>query len=121
MVLFNESLQSTNEREGSEIGRQIVEALLASRIKVFFVTHMYDLAGGVDGKRLPNAIYLRAERRADGARSFRILPGAPLATSYAKDEYDEIFGPGEPSSRDDADAPASDEQVYLTTSTADGE
>jgi hypothetical protein len=46
LVLFNESLQSTNEREGSEIGRQIVEALLASRIKVFFVTHMYDLAGG---------------------------------------------------------------------------
>jgi len=62
-----------------------------------------------------------AERRADGVRSFRILPGAPLATSYAKDVYDEVFGSheSEPSSWD-ADAPAPDDQVYLTTSTADG-
>jgi DNA mismatch repair ATPase MutS len=120
MVLFNESLQSTNEREGSEIGRQIVEALLASRVKVFFVTHMYDLAGGLHARRLPNAICLRAERRADGTRSFRILPGAPLATSYAKDVYDEIFGSGDRPLRDHADAPPYGEQVYLTTSTADG-
>jgi DNA mismatch repair ATPase MutS len=40
MTLFNESFQSTNEREGSEIGRQILRALLESRVKVFFVTHM---------------------------------------------------------------------------------
>ncbi|MFL5269039.1 MAG: MutS-related protein [Stellaceae bacterium] len=121
MVLFNESLQSTNEREGSEIGRQIVAALLASRIKVFFVTHMYDLAQGLHAKRLPNAIYLRAERRPDGTRSFRILPGAPLATSYAKDVYDEIFGlaEGDRSSAGDADTAALTGQLYLTTSTAD--
>jgi DNA mismatch repair ATPase MutS len=122
MVLFNESLQSTNEREGSEIGRQIVEALLASRIKVFFVTHMYDLAGALHARRLPNAIYLRAERRADGARSFRILPGAPLATSHAKDVYEEVFGAAEGQSYADAGAaaPAPANRVYLTTSTADG-
>ena len=95
MVLFNKSLQSTNEREGSDIGRQIVEALLASRIKVFFVTHMHELAGGLHARRLADAIFLRSERRGDGTRSFRILPGAPLATSYAKDVYDEIFGAAE--------------------------
>lgn len=119
MVLFNESLQSTNEREGSEIGRQIVEALLASRIKLFFVTHMHELAGGFHARRLPNAIYLRAERRADGARSFRILSGAPLATSFAKDVYDEIFGAAERQPYAGAAAPAPDDRVYLTTSTAD--
>jgi hypothetical protein len=69
---------------------------------------------------LPNALYLRAERRPDGTRSFRILPGAPLATSYAKDVYDEIFGAGEPPWRCDADARPPDEEAYLTTSTADG-
>lgn len=120
IVLFNESLQSTNEREGSEIGRQIVEALLASRIKVFFVTHMHELAGGFHARRLPNAIYLRAERWADGTRSFRILPGVPLATSYAKDVYNEIFGAAEGQSYAGAAAPVPDGRVYLTTSTADG-
>lgn len=38
MVLFNESFAATNEREGSEIARQIVCALLEERIRVFFVT-----------------------------------------------------------------------------------
>lgn len=40
MVLFNESFAATNEREGSEIARQIVSALLEKRIKIFFVTHL---------------------------------------------------------------------------------
>ena len=92
MVLFNESLQSTNEREGSQIGRQIVEALIDSRIKVFFVTHMYDLAGRLYDKKFGNAMFLRAERREDGVRTFRILPGAPLSTSYGKDVFAEVFG-----------------------------
>jgi DNA mismatch repair ATPase MutS len=95
-VLFNESLQSTNEREGSEIGRQIVEALLDSRIKVFFVTHMYDLAGRLHDKKLANALFLRAERRDDGSRTFRIIPGAPLPTSHGKDVYDEVFAAADP-------------------------
>lgn len=101
VVLFNESLQSTNEREGSEIGRQIVEALLSSRVKVFFVTHMHDLAGQLRAKGWHHAVFLRAERREDGTRSFRILPGDPLATSYAKDVYDEISSRarGEPIAR----------------------
>ncbi len=44
IVLFNESFASTNEREGSEIARQIVRALLERGIKVFYVTHLFDLA-----------------------------------------------------------------------------
>jgi DNA mismatch repair ATPase MutS len=92
LVLFNESFQSTNEREGSEIGRQIVEALLESRVKVFYVTHMYDLAGSLHDRRFDNAAFLRAEWRPDGTRTFKILPGAPLPTSHGKDLYDQIFG-----------------------------
>ena len=33
MILFNESFAATNEREGSEIARQIVSALLDKRVK----------------------------------------------------------------------------------------
>ena len=46
IVLLNESFASTNEREGSEIARQIVRALLESGVKVLYVTHMYDLRRG---------------------------------------------------------------------------
>ena len=42
-MLFNESFASTNEREGWEIARQVV-ARCWSAVKVFFVTHLYDLA-----------------------------------------------------------------------------
>jgi len=41
LVLFDESFPATNEREGSEIAKQIVCALLERRIKIFFVTHLY--------------------------------------------------------------------------------
>ncbi len=42
LLLLNESFAATNEREGSEISRQIIHALFEKRIKVFFVTHLYE-------------------------------------------------------------------------------
>ncbi len=92
LLLFNESFAATNEREGSEIARQIICALLEKRIKVFFVTHLYELAYGFYDKQMENAIFLRAERQADGGRTFKIIAGAPLETSYGKDLYNSIFG-----------------------------
>jgi DNA mismatch repair ATPase MutS len=92
-VLFNEPFQSTNEREGSEIAHQIVRALLESRIKVFLVTHMYALASSLSDKSVGNTLFLRAERREDGTRTFRIIPGKPLRTSFGKDLYHQIFSP----------------------------
>ena len=46
ILLCNESFASTNEREGSQIARQVVRALLEEGVKVVFVTHMFDLADG---------------------------------------------------------------------------
>jgi DNA mismatch repair protein MutS len=43
-MLFNESFAGANEREGAEIGYQIVRALLETQIKVLFVTHRFDFA-----------------------------------------------------------------------------
>jgi DNA mismatch repair ATPase MutS len=92
MVLFNESFAATNEREGSEIARQIVSALLGKRLKVFFVTHLYEFAHGFVGKKTENALFLRAERQADGGRTFKLVEGEPLETSYGEDLYTRIFG-----------------------------
>jgi DNA mismatch repair ATPase MutS len=92
MALFNESFQSTNEREGSEIGRQIIQALLESRVKMFCVTHMYALASSFPDQSVRNAKFLRAERQEDGTRTFKIIPGEPLRTSYGKDLFEQIFG-----------------------------
>jgi DNA mismatch repair ATPase MutS len=92
MLLFNESFAATNEREGSEIARQITIALLERHIKVFFVTHLYEFAHGFYDKKMENVIFLRAERQSDGKRTFKLIEGEPLQTSYGKDLYNRIFG-----------------------------
>jgi DNA mismatch repair ATPase MutS len=93
ILLCNESFASTNEREGSEIARQVVRALLDQQIKVFFVTHMYELAHGFYSQQPGAALFLRAEREPDGRRTFKLLEGRPLPTSYGEDSYRRIFGP----------------------------
>jgi MutS domain V len=92
ILLCNESFASTNEREGSEIARQVVRAMLDKQIKVFFVTHMYELAQGFYSEQLDAALFLRAEREPDGRRTFKLLEGRPLPTSYGEDSYRRIFG-----------------------------
>jgi DNA mismatch repair ATPase MutS len=92
ILLCNESFASTNEREGSEIARQIVSAMLRKQIRVFFVTHMYDLAHSFYTQEPGQALFLRAERLPDGRRTFRLSEGEPLPTSYGEDSYRRIFG-----------------------------
>jgi len=91
MLLCNESFSSTNEREGSEMARQVVRAMVESGVRVFFVTHLYDLARSLYDRRDGGMLFLRAERLPDGSRTFRLLPGEPLPTSYGWDSYRRIF------------------------------
>jgi DNA mismatch repair ATPase MutS len=93
MMLFNESFAATNEREGSEIAMQITRALLDRGVKVSFVTHLHEFARALFDRKMANALFLRAERLPDGTRSFRMIEGEPLQTSYGKDLYDGVFGP----------------------------
>lgn len=93
VVLFNESFAATNEREGSEIARQITRALREAGITVWFVTHMFDFADGLYKEHEKSATFLRAERQADGHRTFHLVEGEPLPTSYGPDLYAQIFGP----------------------------
>jgi hypothetical protein len=92
LLLCNESFAATNEREGSEIARQVVTALLEAGVKVLFVTHMFDLANSFHRRNLDGALFLRAERGSNGARPFKISEGEPLPTSYGEDSYRKIFG-----------------------------
>lgn len=92
LLLFNESFAATNEREGSEIARQIVRAMLEAGVKVVFVTHMFDLARSFHDKARDTDLFLRAERRSDGTRTFRMVEGEPLPTSHGADLYRRIFG-----------------------------
>jgi hypothetical protein len=95
LVLFNESFASTNAREGSDIATDIVHGLLAARIKVIYVTHLFDLAQGLYRSDPQEGLFLRAERLPNGRRTFRLLEGAPLPTSHGEDLYRTIFSPPE--------------------------
>lgn len=91
MLLCNESFASTNEREGSQIARDIVDVLVETGIKVVFVTHLYDLANSLNLRRNATDLFLRAERRDDGTRTFRLAPGPPEPTSYGEDSFRRVF------------------------------
>ncbi|MBS4726887.1 DNA mismatch repair protein [Mycobacterium sp. SM1] len=92
LLLCNESFASTNEREGSEIARGVLRAMLDAGVKVVFVTHLYDLAHGLYAHRDPGCLFLRAQRRPDGVRTFRLIPGAPKPTSHGVDSFQRVFG-----------------------------
>lgn len=92
MLLCNESFASTNEREGAQIARGIIDAMLACGIKVFYVTHMYDLAHSLHTRHDPAHLFLRAERRPGGRRTFRVIAGMPEPTSHGADSFRRVFG-----------------------------
>lgn len=91
MILFNESFQSTNEHEGSNIGLSIINALLDEGLKVFLVTHMFDLSNELLEKYKDSSLFLRALRDDEGNRSYKLAIKEPLQTSFAMDLYNKIF------------------------------
>ncbi|MGH8113059.1 MAG: MutS-related protein [Rhodanobacteraceae bacterium] len=102
-LLCNESFASTNEREGSELGRQMLEAMRDRHVRVAFVTHLYSLAHRLWAQHRDSALFLRAERLEDGTRTLRLREGVPRETSHGDDLYREVFGddgqPGAPQSQ----------------------
>jgi hypothetical protein len=92
LMLFNESFAGTNEREGSEIGDQVVRALLDAQIKVFFVTHRFDFADRFHRQHARSTLFLRAERQPDGRRNYKLAVIEPLPTSFGEDLYYQLGG-----------------------------
>ncbi len=91
-MLCNESFSITNEIEGAEVARQVLEAMLESGTKVFYVTHLYTLAERLRRQGREDALFLRAERGEDGRRTFRIVEGEPLPTSFGVDIFELLGG-----------------------------
>jgi len=91
IILFNESFAATNEREGSEIARQIITGLVEKNIRVFFVTHLFEFAHGFYQAKMKNSLFLLAERQTNASRTYRLFEGEPLQTSYDEDLYRNIF------------------------------
>jgi len=92
LILFNESFAATNEREGAEIGRQVIKALLESGVRVVFVTHNFELADGFRQQHEHSVLFLRARRQPDGRRVYKLAEGPPEPTSYGPDIYHRIGG-----------------------------
>jgi DNA mismatch repair ATPase MutS len=91
MVLFNESFAATNEREGSEVATQVMTALLEKSFRVVCVTHLYELAHGFFTRKRADILFLRADRHPSGERSFKLVEGEPLPSSFGLDLYEKIF------------------------------
>jgi len=89
LVLLNESFASTNEREGSEICRQVTLALIDKRVEVFSVTHLYTYASSFIGDL--RAQFLQAQRLDNGERTFKLIAQEPKETAYGEDLYKKIF------------------------------
>ncbi len=90
LLLLNESFSSTSEREGSELLRQVTLALAESGVEVFSVTHLHTYAAAFAGRE--DVRFLRAQRRENGERTFKIVPGEPRETAYGEDLYKVVFG-----------------------------
>lgn len=106
LILMNESLASTNSREGSLIAQDIMSAIAVIGARCAFVTHMYEFAGRVDTlnediqrvKKESNRLismtaqFQECHGNSDGydeasirKRTYRILPGLPAKSSFAAD------------------------------------
>ena len=56
------------------------------------VTHLYEFPRVLHERKMRNVLFLRAERQPDGFRTFKLIEGAPLETSFGEDLYHRIFG-----------------------------
>jgi hypothetical protein len=59
---------------------------------VVFVTDLYDLAHRLHARRNAGDLFLRAQLRDDGVRTFRLIESEPEPTSYGEDSYRRVFG-----------------------------
>ena len=50
-----------------------------------------EFARGFFNEKDKSAIFLRAEREADGTETFKLAEGGPLQTSYGQDLYNTVF------------------------------
>lgn len=91
MVLLNESFATTTEEEGSVIAYDIIRALVEAGVKVLTVTHLLSFAKKVYAENRREVEFLSAERKENGVRTYKMIPGEPELTSFGLDLYDRMI------------------------------
>lgn len=91
LVLLNESFASTTEKEGSQIAKNVIIPLYERGVEVMMVTHLHEFARDMYSNHLKGTMFLVAERKENGARTFKILPGKPHYSSYGTDLYQYVL------------------------------
>lgn len=94
LLLFNESLATTNMGESVFLARDMVRALRQIGVRAIFTTHLHELAAAVErinadtpGDSVVVSLVASAQVEADGVDgryTYRIQPGPPLGRSYAE-------------------------------------
>ncbi|MGQ0602322.1 MAG: MutS-related protein [Anaerolineales bacterium] len=95
LVLFNETFASTAPSEGLYLARDVLRGFRRVGARGIFATHFHELAEQVQtmnaetpGESVVISLIAEAIPAANGAdaqRTFRIRPGPPLGTSYARE------------------------------------
>ncbi len=89
LLLFNESLATTNVSEGLYIAKDVVKAMRYIGTRTIFNTHMHELArdldtlnGSTEGTSRVESLITGIDH---GARSFKVSIAPPQGVSYARD------------------------------------
>lgn len=94
LLLLNESFATTTEKEGSVIAYDIIRALKEAGVKILTVTHLLSFARRVHEETKDDpasgVVFLSAERKHDGTRTYRMIRHEPELTSFGLDLFEEI-------------------------------
>ena len=89
LLLFNESLATTNVSEGLYIAKDVVKAMRYVGTRTIFNTHMHELASNLDRFNDETVGDSRVESLVTGVdkgvRSFKVSIAPPQGVSYARD------------------------------------
>ena len=89
LLLFNESLATTNVSEGLYIAKDVVKAMRYVGVRTIFNTHMHELAMNLDKLNSETEGTSRVESLItgveNGVRSFKVSTAPPQGVSYARD------------------------------------
>ncbi|MBU3065042.1 DNA mismatch repair protein [Nocardia sp. NEAU-G5] len=91
LLLCNESFASTGARDAARIAAPLLDAFQTTGVALVFVTHLTEFACLRHEAAHPGELFLRAERLADGTRTFRLVPGPPEPGSHADDIFHRVF------------------------------
>ena len=89
-VLMNESFLTTNQVEASVVAKQVVSALIDSKITVFYFTFLQDFLYDFIKDNKNRSVLLTPERLKDGTRTFKLVQGF-VQSGYALEIWNKYF------------------------------